>query len=89
MNIQEAPHGINLVIETSNAQLFIGRFDNTNGFQALMHDCDVHTIAEGEDAETYIRNTAKYGIAVKERDVMVDVHLIERVRALGDVPKPD
>jgi len=89
MNIQDAPHGINVVIETSDAKLFIGRFDSTNGFQALLHDCDVHPVGADEDAEAYIGKTAKYGIAVKERDVAVDVHLIERVRLLGDIPKPE
>lgn len=89
MNIQDAPHGVNVVIETSNAHVYIGRFDSTNGFQALLHDCDVHPVGADEDAESYIRNTAKFGVAVKERDLAVDVHLIERVRLLGDIPKPD
>ena len=87
MNIHEAPHGINVVIETKDQRVFIGRFDETNGFTALLHDADVHDVGEGEDAEEYIRNTAKYGVAVKHRDVTVDVPTIERVRLLGDIPK--
>ncbi len=33
MQIHEAPHGINLVVETPDT-LYIGRFDQTDGFQA-------------------------------------------------------
>jgi hypothetical protein len=87
MNIQDAPHGINLVIETNDARVVIGRFDETNGFTALLHDADVHTVESGEDAEAYIRNTAKYGVAVNAPSVQVDVGTIERVRLLGDIPK--
>ena len=35
MNIQEAPHGINLVVETPGT-IYIGRFDTFNGFQVLI-----------------------------------------------------
>jgi len=87
MNIQDAPHGINLVIETNDARVVIGRFDETNGFTALFHDADVHAVEGGEDAEAYIRNTAKYGVAVNSPNVQVDVGTIERVRLLGDIPK--
>jgi len=87
MNIQDAPHGINVVIETNDARVLIGRFDSTNGFEALLHDCDVHALAAGEDSEAYIRNTAKYGVAVNAPDVHVDVGAIERVRLLGEIPK--
>jgi len=87
MNIQDAPHGINLVLETSDSRVVIGRFDETNGFSALLHDCDVHALEGGEDAEAYIVQTAKFGVAVNTPSVQVDVGTIERVRLLGEIPK--
>lgn len=86
MQIHEAPHGINLVIETPQV-VYIGRFDQTNGFQVVMHDCAIHQVESKEGAEEFIRNTAKYGVAVDERDVTFEAAGIERVRVLGDVPK--
>jgi hypothetical protein len=86
-NIQEAAHGINLVVETEAGRVYIGRFDSTNGFQVLMHDCDVYDPAAGEDPEPYIRETAKYGVDVKHKDMTFDAHGIKRWRPLGDVPK--
>jgi len=87
MKIHEAPHGINLVVETDKNVLYIGRFDETNGFEVLMHDADVHTLESGEDAEAYIQQAAKYGVAVTHRDVTFDTAGITRVRLLGDIPK--
>ena len=89
MKIHEVPHGINVVIETAARRVYIGRFDSSNGFTALLHDCDVKDFADDEDPEAYTRETAKYGVDVKQRDVSVDAHGIRRIRLLGDVPKPD
>ena len=86
MQIHEAQHGINLVVETTDS-VYIGRFDQTNGFQALFHDCAIHPIRSKEDAEDFVKTSAKYGFAVDQRDVMVDVATIQRVRVLGDIPK--
>lgn len=86
MRIQDVPHGLNVVIETGST-LYIGRFDSTSGFTALLHDCDVHPIAPGEDAEHYVRETATYGVNVTQRDAEVDVLGIQRIRLLRDVPK--
>ncbi len=88
MKIHEVPHGINVVIETRAGRVVIGRFDSTNGFTAVLHDCDVKDFGSDQDAEPYIRETALYGVDVKQRDLEVDVRQIARVRLLGDVPKP-
>jgi hypothetical protein len=86
MQLTEAHHGINLVVETGDT-IYIGRFDNSNGFQVLMHDCSIHPIDGAEEAEEFVRNTAKYGVAVDQRDVVFDAAAIKRVRLLGDIPK--
>ena len=90
MDLRSAPHGINIVVETEDKRgkrVVIGRFDSTNAFEALLHDCDVHPLGPAEDAETYIRQTAKYGIAVNAKDATVDLMGVKRVRVLGEIPK--
>jgi hypothetical protein len=77
-------HGINLVVETDEV-VYIGRFDNSNGFQVLMHDCAIHPIAPGEDTEAFVKQTARYGVAVDRRDVVVDALKVRRVRRLGEI----
>jgi hypothetical protein len=90
MDLHSAPHGLNVVVECEDARgrsIVIGRFDSTNAFQALLHDCDVHSVTTGEDAETYIRQTATYGIAVNTKDTHVDLMAVKRVRLLGEIQK--
>jgi hypothetical protein len=86
-NIQSAPHGSNLVIETKSGRVIIGRFDSSNGFQVVMHDCDVYDPPAGADVEAYVRETATYGVDVKQRDFAFDAHTIVRWRKLGEIPK--
>ncbi len=86
MQLTEAHHGINVVVETKD-KIYIGRFDNSNGFQILMHDCAIHAIESPEAAEEFVRQTAKYGVPVDQRDVVFDAADVQRVRVLGDVPK--
>jgi hypothetical protein len=85
--IHAAPHGQNLVIETRPGRVIIGRFDSSNGFEVLMHDCDVYDPPQGADVEGYIRESATYGVDVKHRDFSFAAGDVVRWRKLGDVPK--
>lgn len=86
-NIHQAPHGSNLVIETKSGRVVIGRFDSTNGFQVFMHDVDVYDPPAGADPEPYIRETATYGVDVKQRDFAFDASQVVRWRKLGEIQK--
>ena len=46
-----APHGINLVIECSDGSAVIGRFDESNGFEIVMHDVDLWNADQGTAEE--------------------------------------
>lgn len=86
-DLRSAPHGLNLVIETRTGRVIIGRFDSTNGFEVVMHDVDVWDPAPGSDAEAYIRETATYGVDVKQRDYSFDAASVLRWRRLGEIAK--
>ena len=86
-NIMNAPHGMNLVIETEDGHVYIGRFDESNGFEVLMHDCAVWEPKAGENPEPWIRETATYGVDVKHRDFKFPATGITRWRSLGDIEK--
>ncbi len=80
-----APHGMNLVVETAGGTIYIGRFDESNGFEVLMHDCDVWEPKEAADAEQWVRETATYGVDVKHRDLKFPAGEVTRWRPLGDI----
>jgi hypothetical protein len=90
-HIMEAPHGINLVVECQDGTFYIGRFDQCNGFEVLMHDCDVWTPSAEADndakAEHWVRETATYGVDVKHRDIRFDAADITKWTPLGQITK--
>lgn len=88
-NIMNAPHGINLVIECADGSAVIGRFDESNGFEVVMHDVDLWEADQGtpEERDLWIRTTATYGVAVKERDHKFSSRAVESWRPLGDVER--
>ncbi len=84
-----APHGMNLVVECTDGSAVIGRFDESNGFEVVMHDVDTWAAEQGseEEREQWVRSTATYGVAVKERDHNFSARLVASWRSLGDVEK--
>ena len=83
----EVEVGSEVFLETSSGTVYFGRFDDSIGFEALLHDVDVYEPAEGADPEAYIRETATYGVDVKHRDLKVDATQVTRWRPLGDIEK--
>ncbi len=86
MDITQAPHGINLVVETEDA-VYIGRLGKPEGEQTKMHHAAVFPLNAGENAEELIRYTAKYGVPVEHVEMLFETGGIKRIRKLGDVPK--
>ena len=86
-NIMNAPHGMNLVVECKDGTIYIGRFDESNGFEVLMHDADVYDPKSGDDSEHWVRETATYGVDVKHRDYRFSASGVTRWRSLGDIEK--
>ena len=85
-NIMNAPHGMNLVVETKSGRIVIGRFDESNGFEVLMHDVDVFEAEQG-DADHWVRETATYGVDVKHRDFKFPAAEVTEWTPLGDIEK--
>jgi hypothetical protein len=86
-NIMNAPHGMNLVVECKGGKVVIGRFDESNGFEVLMHDVDVWEGGEGQEATHWIRETATYGVDVKARDYSLPAGEVEKWVPLGEIEK--
>ncbi len=81
-----APHGMNLVLECKGGKVVIGRFDNSNGFEVLMHDVDIWP-NDAEDLEHWIRETATYGVDVRERDYKLPASEVLKWTPLGEIEK--
>jgi len=84
MDIMQAPHGINVVVETVET-VYIGRLGKVEGDQVRMHHAAV--FPQADDAEALIRHTARFGVPVEHADLLFETRGIQRVRKLGEVPK--
>ncbi len=86
MNITQAPHGINLVVETEGT-VYIGRLGKPEGDRATLHHAVAFEVPVGESPEALIRQAAKYGVPVEHEHLLFETTGIKRIRKLGDVPK--
>jgi hypothetical protein len=86
MNIQQAPRGVNVVVETDQA-VYIGRLEKADTEQVEIHHAAVFQVAPNESPEAVIRHTAKFGVPVEHAEMLFETRGIKRVRKLGDVPK--
>ena len=86
-NIMDAPHGMNLVVHCKDGSIVSGRFDESNGFEVIMHDVDLFDPASGNDAEHWVRETATYGVDVKHRDWRFPSSDVQGWVALGKIEK--
>jgi len=86
MNITQAPRGINVVVETTEA-VYIGRVGQIEGQRMKMHHAAVFPVPAGQNLETLIRRTARFGVPVAHESLVFEAEGVVRIRKLGDVPK--
>lgn len=86
MQLTQAPRGINVVVETSEA-VYIGRVGSVDGKRMQLHHAAVFPLAAGQNPEALIRKTARYGVPVEHQSIVFEAEGSVRVRRLGDVPK--
>ena len=85
--IDDAPHGTNLVVETENGTVYIGRFDCAEDMQVVMHDVDIWEPDGDGDPAHWIRETATYGVDVKHKHARFPSQEVTRWQTLGAVEK--
>ncbi|MAE27486.1 MAG: hypothetical protein QF615_07385 [Planctomycetota bacterium] len=84
-SINDAPHGITLVLDTTDGKIVIGRFDCSDGREALLHDCATFEPGSGQSPEEWVIETATYGVDAQHRDYRVPVDSVRRWRKLCEV----
>ena len=87
LDIRSAPHGQTVVIEKAG-EVYVGRFDSTNGFQVFLHDAALRKLAPGAARDAWLAEVATYGVPVDERDLVLAADGILRVRLLREVARP-
>jgi hypothetical protein len=81
-------HGVTMVLETHGSRTYVGRFDSQDeaGVHMLdvgIHDADADASAGQPSKAAYLQRTAKYGIRVTQKRVLVPAADIAAITPLG------
>lgn len=80
-----ALHGITVVLETHGAETFLGRFDSEDEGGVHLLDVGVHEQGGGVSKEEYIRRSAKFGIRVDRKHLVVPKDAVAQIMPLGEL----
>jgi hypothetical protein len=83
-------HGITVVVETHGLTTYVGRYDSENAAGVHLLDVGVHDPSvTPSPKQEYIKNSAKFGIRVQHKHVLVPSGQIARMTRLSEViPQP-
>jgi hypothetical protein len=82
---RHALHGVTVVLDTTSGETFLGRFDSEDEQGVHLLEVARHDPAEGGSREDYIRRSAKFGIRVDRKHVLVPKASVARVTPLGEM----
>ena len=78
-------HGQTVVVYTTGAHTFIGRWDSKDDNEVHMLDVAVHDrAASDESREDWVARLAKYGVPVEQQAAALPSNTVERVIRLRD-----
>ena len=78
-------HGITVVLETLGSKTYVGRYDSEDTAGVHLLDVGVHEDFHGAGTkEDYIRKSAKFGIHVEHKHVLVPAKTVARITRLAE-----
>ncbi len=82
---KSALHGITVVVESTGAELFVGRCDDENEEAVILLDADVHVEGEGDKSrEEYLLAAARFGVWKKHDRLVIPRAQVASIRPLGE-----
>jgi hypothetical protein len=79
-------HGITVMVETGDGELWIGRCDDVVEAGVVLRDADVHRESEAEPPRAeWLERARRFGVWPRHRHVMVPAARVTGVRRLAEV----
>jgi hypothetical protein len=78
-------HGITVVVETGGALTYVGRFDVEDEAGVHLLDVGVHDAAHGGSKDDYVRRSARFGVRVERKHLVVARSNVSRITRLAEV----
>jgi hypothetical protein len=74
-----------VVLETGGSLTYVGRFDSEDAAGVHLLDVGVHDSAVGGSMDDYVRRSARFGIRVERKHVVVPKPEVARITRLADL----
>jgi hypothetical protein len=78
-------HGTTVVVETTGALTYVGRFDTEDQSGVHLLDVGVHDAAAGGTRGDYVRRSAKFGVRADRKHLVVPRSEVARITPLGEI----
>lgn len=78
-------HGITVVVETNGPLTYVGRYDTEDERGIHMKDVGVHDQSAGGSRDDYVKKSAKFGIRIEHRQLIVPAEQVARITKLGTI----
>ncbi len=72
-----------MVVETNGSLTYVGRYDSEDEQGVHMLDVGVHDSAQGGLKEDYVRKSARFGIRVDHKHLVLPSSQVARITRLG------
>jgi hypothetical protein len=82
---RHALHGMTVVLETTGAETYVGRFDSEDDRGVHLLDVGVHVAGAGVSKDEFIKRSAKFGIRTDRKHLLVPKEAVARVTRLGEL----
>ena len=78
-------HGITVVLETTESQIFIGRFDRQDEGGVHMIGVSVYDPDSNASRSEFLARTAKFGVRVDRPHLVIPADLVREITPLGSI----
>jgi hypothetical protein len=83
---KHALHGITVVVDTVGPEVAVGRCDDIDEAQVVLHDADVHRAGDGGPSKAeWVARAADYGVWPKHRRLVLPRASVASIRPLGEI----
>jgi hypothetical protein len=76
-------HGITVVVETTGARIYVGRFDHEDEAGVHLLDVATHDANSGAPRDEYLERTARFGVRADRKHLTVPRAEIAAIKRLG------
>jgi hypothetical protein len=82
---RHALHGITVVLETRGSETYVGRFDLEDERGVHLLNVGVHAADAGGSKEEYVRRSARFGVSVDQKHLVVPRDAVARITPLAEL----